>query len=81
MSYLTDHSRRPVFLVPRNSHKAVFSALKLIGADALMIPVEIDKEFQIALSPSLSVLEDFIRHNCSDYQVSYGENNLLILAD
>jgi hypothetical protein len=70
LSKIGDHSRRPVFLVPRNSHKAVFSALKLIGADALLIPVEIDNEFQTALSPSLNVLEAFIRHNCSDYQVS-----------
>lgn len=65
-----DDSKRSVFIVPRNSHKAVFSALKLIGADAQLIPVEIDNEFKISLSPSIETLESFIKNSCGNYQVS-----------
>ncbi|RYH26462.1 hypothetical protein EON65_14555 [archaeon] len=56
----------PTFLIARDAHKTVFDGLALCDSRALLLPVEIDKLFQVSLGVDVGQLMDMIGQHHSE---------------
>lgn len=50
-----------IFLITRNAHKSVFDGLKLLDCASIILPVEMDDEYQIPLGVESAVLEEMLQ--------------------
>jgi arginine/lysine/ornithine decarboxylase len=44
------------FLIPRDSHKSVFDAVKLADCEAILLPCEVNNDFQISTGAQLEAI-------------------------
>jgi hypothetical protein len=60
---------RSMFLVCRDAHKSVFDGLRLCDSGAILLPYELDTDFQVSLGTPLQLFLDAIEQHYEEARV------------
>ena len=63
--YAIVNPHKKILLVPRDSHKSVFDAVRLFNIDVILLPVEIEPNFEVSLGCVLDPLQQALNQHGS----------------